>query len=145
MTAIVRRAISTDIDAIFSLGTKEPAFGVNERIRFYEREELVEWFASPDENLLLVIENNGDLAGFCFCKIMSFHWAYLDNFYVSPTSRGQGYGHLLMQALLDLIRERKIAYLTTLVAESDTFLTAFFGKCGLVTEKTYVWQDRFVE
>jgi hypothetical protein len=36
MTAIVRRATPADIDALFSLGTEEPAFGVSERIRFYE-------------------------------------------------------------------------------------------------------------
>jgi GNAT superfamily N-acetyltransferase len=76
---------------------------------------------------------------------MSSHWAYLDNFYVRPSSRGHGYGHVLMQVLLDLLREQKIAYLTTLVVESDTFLSGYFGKWGLVTEKTYVWHDRFVQ
>jgi GNAT superfamily N-acetyltransferase len=145
MTAIVRRAIPEDIGPIFSLGTAEPAFGVSPRIRFYERRELAEWIAAPEDNLLFVIDDRGEIAGFCFAKLMSSHWVYLDNFYVGPSFRGRGYGRLLMQALLDLLRDKKIAYLSTLVAESDEFLSGYFRTCGLVTEKTYVWQERFVE
>jgi GNAT superfamily N-acetyltransferase len=127
------------------MGSGEPAFGVSPQIRFYERQELCEWIAAPEDNLLLVLDDEGKIRGFLFCKVMSSHWAYLDNFYVHSSSRGHGYGHLLMQALLDLLRERKIAYLSTLVAEPDTFLSEYLGKCGLVTEKTYVWKERFVE
>jgi len=50
-----------------------------------------------------------------------------------------------MQALLDILREREIAYLSTLVAESDAVLSLYFEHNGLVTEKTYVWQERFVK
>ena len=145
MTAIIRRATPADIDALFSLGSGEPAFGVSLRIRFYEREELAGWITAPEDNILLVLDDGGEVVGFCFCKVMSSHWVYLDNFYVSPSSRGHGHGHLLMQALLDLLRVKKIAYLSTLVAESDPFLAGYFGTCGLVTRMTYVWQERFVE
>jgi ribosomal protein S18 acetylase RimI-like enzyme len=127
------------------MGSKEPAFGVSSQIRFYERQELAEWIAAPDDNILLVLDEDGEIRGFLFCKVMSSHWAYLDNFYVHPSCRGHGHGHLLMQALFNLIRERKIVYLSTLVAESDTFLSRYFEHSGLVTEKTYVWQERFVE
>ena len=145
MTPIIRRAIPADIDPLFCMGSEEPAFGVSPKIRFYERQELIEWIAAPDDNILLVLDDDGEINGFLFCKVMSSHWAYLDNFYVLPSCRGHGHGHLLMQALLDLLRERSVAYLSTLVAESDTYLSEYFGKCGLVTEKTYVWQERFVD
>lgn len=145
MTPIVRRATPADIDPIFCMGSTEPAFGVSPQIRFYERLELCEWIAAPDDNLLLVLDEDGEIKGFLFCKVMSSHWAYLDNFYVSPSCRGHGHGHLLMQALLDLLRERNVVYLSTLVAESNTFLSRYFEHSGLVTEKTYVWQERFVK
>ena len=145
MPAIVRRAVPTDTDAIFALGTAEPAFGVSPAIRFYERRELEEWIAAPEENLLFVLDEGGEIAGFFFCKIMSSHWAYLDNFYVRPASRGRGYGRLLMQALLSQLKNQRIAYLSTLVDKQDSFLAGYFGSCGLVAEKTYVWQERFVE
>ncbi|HVP96375.1 GNAT family N-acetyltransferase [Methanoregula sp.] len=145
MTAIVRRAGPDDIDPLCALGTADPAFGVSPRIRFYEREELAEWIAAPGANILLVLDDGGEIAGFCFSKIMSSHWAYLDNFYVNPVSRGSGYGRLLMQALLDLLREKKIAYLSTLVAGSDGYLSGYFRQCGLAGEKPYIWLERFVE
>jgi GNAT superfamily N-acetyltransferase len=145
MTPFVRRAIPADIDPLFCMGSEEPAFGVSPQIRFYERQELTGWIAAPEDNLLLVLDADEDIKGILFCKVISCHWAYLDNFYVLPSCRGHGCGHLLMQALLDLLRERRVAYLSTLVAESDTFLSGYFGKCGLVTEKTYLWLERFVE
>jgi len=49
-------------------------------IRFYEHRELEEWITAPKENLLFVLDEGGEIAGFFFCKIMSSHWAYLDNF-----------------------------------------------------------------
>jgi len=144
MTSTVRRATPADADALYSLGSAEPAFGVSSRIRFYERKELDGWIAAPEDNLLLVLDDDGVIAGFLFCKVMSSHWAYLDNFYVRPDARGRGNGRLMMQALLDQLREKEIAYLSTLVAETDTFLADYFKRSGMVTEKTYVWQERFV-
>ena len=144
MTAIVRRATTSDTGPILMLGTADPAFGVSARIRFYEREELEEWIADPGTGFLLVIEDVGEVCGFCFAKRISFHWAYLDNFSVRPGVRGHGHGRLLMQVLLDLLQEEKIAYLSTLVAESDTFLAECFRAGGMTTEKKYVWLERFV-
>jgi len=145
MTAIVRRATSDDIDAIFSMGSGETSLGVSPRIRFYERQELEEWVAVPEDNLLLVLDCGGELRGFLYCKLMSSHWAYLDNFYVHSEIRGHGYGKLLMQALLDNLRVRKIAYLSTLVAERDPNLSRYFESGGLSVERTYWWLERFVE
>lgn len=145
MTAIVRRATSSDTDLIFHMGLEEEAFGVSPRVRFYERQELDEWIAVPEDNLLLVLDCDGEIKGFLFCKLMSSHWAYLDNFYVLPSARGFGHGKLLMQALLDLLRERKIVYLSTLVAEHDPYLSRYFESGGLAVEKTYWWLERFVE
>ena len=145
MTAIVRQATPDDIDPLYSLGTAEPAFGVSPRIRFYEREELAEWIAAPEGNVLLVVDDGGEIGGFCFCKLMSSHWAYLDNFYICPRSRGHGHGRFLIQALLDLLQKKKIAYLSTLTVTSDTFLAGYFRAHGLTPGKTYLWLERSVE
>ncbi|WP_292367589.1 GNAT family N-acetyltransferase [Methanoregula sp. UBA64] len=142
---VIRRATPADIDAVFAIGTAEPAFGVSSAIRFYERCELEEWVAAPKENILLVLEDEDGIAGFLFCKIMSSHWAYLDNFYLRPGNRGRGYGRLFMEALLARLKCQGIAYLSTLIDKEDTFLTGYVTTYGLESEKTYVWMDRFVD
>lgn len=144
MTVIVHRATPDDIDPVFGMGQQEPAFGVSPQIRFYERRELEEWIAHPNDNILLVLDDDGTLCGFLFCKVMSSHWAYLDNFYVAPPARGHAYGHMLLAALHDILREQQIEYLSALVAETDSFLTGYFGKNGLETEKKYIWMEKFV-
>jgi GNAT superfamily N-acetyltransferase len=144
MTVIVRWAASEDIEPIFAMGSKEPAFRVSSQIRFYERSELEEWATDPEYNILLVLDDEGTLAGFLFCKVMSSHWAYLDNFYVAPPARGHAYGHMLLAALTEILREKQISYFSALVAETDSFLTGYSGKNGLESEKKYVWMEKFV-
>jgi len=135
MTPIVHRAIPADIDPLFCMGSEEPAFGVSPQIWFYEREELIEWIASPEDNILLVLDDDGRIKGFLFCKVMSSHWAYLDNFYVHPSCCGHGHGHLLMQALLDLLRERRVRTCPRWLLNRIRTCRSISGSAGLSPKK----------
>lgn len=115
--AFIRSARPNDAFQIRTLGTADPAFKVSDRILFYEHEELIEWALTPKDNILLVLEEHaeGEIIGFLYCKVMSYHWAMLDNSYVLPQHRGKKLGKLLYDTLLAELRARHIVYLTTLI------------------------------
>lgn len=145
MNIVVRRARQGDADAIRRFGLCDPAFQVSERIPFYEREELMEWAINPRDNLLFVAESEGCLTGFFFCKVMSQHWAMLDNFYVAPQSRGTRTVVHLVQALLQALKDRGIAYLSTLVACDDSGLSRWMTQHGFSHSKDYKWMEMFIK
>ena len=71
---------------------------MSDRIRFYEKTELEQWIAVPRHNIVLVVQKWKDRwQGLVYCKVMSHHWAMLDNFYVLPGFRGYGYDELLVE------------------------------------------------
>ena len=54
-------------------------------------------------NILGVAEHNDAIVGFFFCKVMSSHWAMLDNFYLLPEktkSDNSNYFILYLDAIL---------------------------------------------
>jgi GNAT superfamily N-acetyltransferase len=144
MSLEVRPARAEDADAIRALGLGDPAFAVSERIPFYEREELLEWAADPAANLLFVAESEGEVAGFFFCKVISYHWAMLDNFYVKANKRGSGVATALHSALVAELRQRGIVYLSTLVSCDDPKLVETLRHLGFSTSKAYHWYELFL-
>jgi len=141
---LVRRARPEDAEAIQALGLADPAFQVSEKIPFYEKKELVEWANSPADNLLFVAESEGRLSGFFFCKVMSSHWAMLDNFYVVPQARGTRTAQRLRMALLQELRARGTCYLSILVALEDEALAKQMARHGFLLSRHYGWMERFL-
>jgi len=140
---VVAQAIESDVNPVFSLGMTEPSFKVSDSIRFYERTELLEWVKHPGENILLVSRPVGgpQIVGFLFCKVISHHWAILDNFFVREEFRNRGCGKQLLVSLSARLRERGIEYLSTLADVSNTRLLEMLPRFGLTQQKTYGWFD----
>ena len=145
MAVTIRNASVTDIDAINSLGHSDSMFHVSERIHFYEYEELKEWIQNPRENILCVADLDGEMVGFFFCKIMSWHWAMLDNFYSVPTARDGRIGSLMFDSLISQLKERKIHYLTTLVEDGRIALSRYLRQKGFRASKKYEWHELFID
>ena len=146
LSAAVRLAGSAeDVEAILALG-KDPSFSVSPNIRFYERGELIEWAQLREENHLLVVTLQEAIVGFCFCKVMSPHWAVLDNLYVAPEHRKKGLGRLLMWALTARLKRRKIKYLSALThVDLKGGTTSFMRTAGFRLGNLYHWQELFLE
>ncbi|HEV7394964.1 MAG TPA: GNAT family N-acetyltransferase [Pyrinomonadaceae bacterium] len=140
----IRRAVNTDAAMIFELHKHDEAFEVSEDVRFYELDELLSWIESPNENIVLVAETSGKLVGFLFCKVMSWHWAALDNFYIAPAFRGSFALIRLMDELRSILSEKGIYYLSTLVRSDDRKLLEICEKYGFKSEHSYVWLDKFL-
>lgn len=136
----VRCANKRDVSAILALGS-DPSFVVSERIRFYEKEELLEWVSLPDPNILLVAEDKREICGFLFCKKMSCHWAMLDNFYVEPAFRKSIATSLLLQRLTEELKCRRVSYLSILVDSQRRSLVRLARLHGFQESKQYVWLE----
>jgi len=144
MSVSVRFARSSDIDQIHAMGTSDRVFEVSPAIHFYEETELKEWVNAPHENVLLVAEESSQIIGFLYAKIMSHHWAMLDNFYVKPIFRQQGIGKQLLCCLTDILRQRGIVYVSTLCDSSDEVLLAQLPRQGFKRTKAYIWHEMFL-
>lgn len=144
MNCTVRPATLGDVDVIFAIGRSDPAFAVSDAISFYERSELVEWVGDPSDNILLVAEYESAVVGFLFCKVMSHHWAMLDNFYVRPEHRGKRFGLALFQELLRGLRGRGVVYLSALASPDDPEVANVIRRLGLARTKGYDWYELFL-
>jgi N-acetylglutamate synthase-like GNAT family acetyltransferase len=144
MTVEVRRAIESDVDAIYAIGHSDAVFAVSETIRFYEKTELAEWAGAPCDNVLLIALLDGAVVGFLFCKIMSSHWAMLDNLYVVPAYRMHGTGNALLHELDSVLKEKGVKYLSTLSVHGNRYLAEYLGKHGFSQTNVYNWLERFL-
>src|ERR1051325_435638 len=140
----IRQATLRDAEEIYELGKSDSAFEVSRSIPFYERTELEEWVRSPKDNVLLVAYADGRVVGFLFCKVISHHWAMLDNFYVLPQLRQQGIGSSLLTALTGALKSRGIEYVSALCNANDARLLDQLSRKGFLPAKTYVWLELFV-
>lgn len=128
-----------------ALAAKVRAFEVSAEIPFYEQAELEEWAADSRHNALAVAECQGMLAGFFFCKMMSWHWAMLDNFYVAPGAGSAATAASLWSFLQQELKRRRIVYLTALVEEERKPLVRLMRQRGFRAGKGYRWMEYFVE
>ena len=139
----VRNAVFNDIPAIMDVGS-DTAFAVSDCIRFYEPGELEEWINSSKENIVLVAECGDDVVAFTYCKIMSFHWAMLDNFFVRPNHRGGECARELMTALQTELKRRCISYLSTCAASDNEKLGKYLTNRGFSLARNYDWYELFL-
>jgi GNAT superfamily N-acetyltransferase len=144
MAIVVRDARPSDVEALYAFGRSNLAFRVSERIPFYERDELAEWIASPRDNLLCVAVADTDIVGFFYCKVMSHHWAMLDNFYAIPGASKDGTGQLMFATLCARLRQRGISYLTVLIETGRDALSRLLVRQGFSCAKTYGWYEYFL-
>jgi hypothetical protein len=140
----VRFADPAEAEAICRIGAADPAFEVSPLIRFYEQSEVEEWSRDRQSNLMLVAESGGQLIGFLFCKIMSRHWAMLDNFYVRPPYRHRITSEALSEFLASELRSRRVSYVTCLVREDHMRLARLLEARGFVARQKYTWFEYFL-
>lgn len=144
MALIFRDAKLGDIDSIFNFGINDDSFRVSEKIKFYEIEELSEWVLDKVNNILAVAEDNGVVVGFFFCKLMSSHWAFLDNFYLDSGFRGYDNGKKMFLFLKNKLSEKNIKYLSILVESDKKALIRYSENLGFSKSNKYQWLELFV-
>lgn len=144
MALIFREAKLGDVSSIFNFGINDDSFRVSEKIKFYEIEELSEWVLDKVNNILAVAEHNGVVVGFFFCKLMSSHWAFLDNFYLDANFRNDNNGKKMFLFLKNKLSRRNIKYLSILVESDKKALIRYSENLGFSKSNKYQWLELFV-
>jgi ribosomal-protein-alanine N-acetyltransferase len=139
--ATVRRARLSDVEGIYRMGCRAWELSFSDRFHFHERSELRKWARKPSENIFLVAEKGGRLAGFILAHVLSRDWCELDNIDVGPEFRGHGIGNALMEGFMREIRCRRVRYVQTLVRASNKRAMRFWKKHGFSRGKTFLWYE----
>lgn len=119
-------------------------FKVSEKISFYEISELRHWINNPNSNFLYGIFEADKCLGFCFCKIMSDHWALIDNFYICPENRKNKLGHKLQKFIEEKLKARKIKYVSRVTRSDNAGMHKFLFKTGYNKSGEYLWFEKFL-
>lgn len=129
---------------LFDTFSKRKDFKVNDRISFYEIEEIEEWTKKPKDNLLYAVTYENRLIAFCFCKIISNHWALIDNFYVEPLFRNKKIGKKLQDFIELKLKNLKIKYVSRVTRSNNIKMHRFLNKTGYSKRDSYIWYDKFL-
>jgi len=141
----VREAELVESMKIWRFGRSHPEFAISERIRFYEKREVDEWIRNPEDNIVLIAElGNGRLIGFLYCKLMSSHWAVIDNLLVDAKYRKRNVGSRLMRLCEKVLLGRRIEYVSLLAHSSDRVTHHFLEQRGYSPTSQLVWMEKFL-
>lgn len=127
---------------MFDLGMAQPGFEVNDGVRFYPREVLEEWIASPGRDILTVADDGERMLGFLICRPF-IGSALLENIAVRPEHQGHGVAKALLDDCLRRLAALGIGHLSALVREANPAL-GFFERVDFRVGYRFHWVERAV-
>ena len=147
---MIRRAKEKDIPKISDLlsqvclvhhNGRPDIFGVG---RKYSLEELKLLLLDEKRPILVSVDENDDVMGYCFCiyqqhinnsVLTDIKTLYIDDLCVDEELRGNHIGKELYDAAVDLARNSGCYNLTLNVWSCNSSALRFYEKCGLVPQK----------
>ena len=141
---IIKRINKNNYINFYKSFCKIKNFKISNEILFYELKEIKHWVNTPKNNLLYGIFDQNKCYGFCFCKIMSNHWAIIDNFYIDPKYRKNNLGSNLQAYIEKKLKQKNIKYISRIVEEKTISTRIFLKKTGYTKRKKYIWFDKFL-
>jgi len=121
----IRPAIEADIDALLALE------GDCSTAAHWSRKQYQSAFSGQVlARIILVIEDEAGVRGFIAGRAVREEWE-IENLVVAVTARRRGLGAQLLEAFVDLARERSAEAILLEVRESNTAALRLYEKCSL--------------
>ena len=138
-TVVIRPLTETDVDSVYQLGIREPAFSFDQStIGFWSKEQLTAWFSSEKDVCLGAFSETGTkLIGFAMVAVHPpTKKAIWENLWVISEARGLGIGELLTRKLQRKLKQNGISHACFLVNHDNPqalhhFRQAHFPECGV--------------
>ena len=117
---------------IFKIGTK------------YSEDELKELLKDSNRPILVCVNENGEVMGYCFCifqqhidnsVLTDIKTLYIDDLCVDETLRGKHIGKELYNAAVELAKTAGCYNITLNVWSCNPSALRFYESCGLVPQK----------
>ena len=147
---MIRRAKEKDIPKISDLLSQVCLVHHNGRPdifnigRKYSEEELKILLKDEKRPILVFVDDNDDVLGYCFCiyqqhinnsVLTDIKTLYIDDLCVDETLRGKHIGRKLYEAAVKLAKESGCYNLTLNVWSCNSSALRFYEKCGLMPQK----------
>ncbi len=113
----------------------------------YNADEIAELLADKSRPILVSVDENDDVMGYCFCVfeqhkdnsvLTDIKTLYIDDLCVDEALRGRHIGRELYEAALALARETGCYNVTLNVWSCNPSAQRFYEKLGMKPQKTYM-------
>jgi len=132
-TIVVRTMESCDVEAIIAMARNDSGFSNPESGKegFWEYGVLKNWVEHQGDDVLLVAEYDGQLAGFV---LTMFHKptgkASWENQFVLDTYRGKGIASALWDEMESRLKKAGATFIAFLVKSDNPYIHFYQTKCG---------------
>lgn len=142
----IKTATLEDIDTIVKLGNSVNEFQVSDEVvTFWPKNVLINCIKSKN-NPILVASQNKQIVGFIITNYNpSFKKAIIENIFVDPNFRGQEVGKLLLDNLLNKLKELGCEYVCSLIEENSDVAVKFYLNNNFNKGINCVWIDKILD
>ena len=134
----IRKARKTDIPVICELGNEVSEFETSEDIVLFWPQTILENCLDKEDVLILVAEKDEKIIGFYVSNInQSLKKAEIENQYVVPEYRHQGYGRALLNQTINELKAMGIENVCVMASDVVDFML----KNGFTKGNQYYWMD----
>ena len=142
----IKTATLEDIDTIIKLGNSVNEFQVsNEVVTFWPENILIDCIKSKN-NPIFVAKENKQIIGFIIANYNpSFKKAIIENIFVDPNFRGKDVGKLLLDNLLNKLKELGCEYVCSLTEIENNVAVKFYLNNNFNRGINCVWIDKILD
>ena len=128
-TIHIREMNITDIPTLITWGEGEREIWGSDEDKWYDKKGLTKWLNAKGDDILLVAENHGKLAGMCMLRYM-FDEYYCDTLYVHAEHQRLGIGKKLLEEAENRMRVKGITLYFLETRQDNARGVAFYKKFG---------------
>jgi ribosomal protein S18 acetylase RimI-like enzyme len=139
----IRKAIASDIDNIYTLGSTVDKFSVSDEVVTFWPKHILHNIINSRTDLLLIAEEKDEVIGLIIVNnSFVFKKAIVENIYVSSLFRGQGVAKKLLDTAMDIVLGLGCEYVCALM--NDEKAINFYESNGFKKGRSFTWLDKII-